>query len=84
MSKHMVKLSFLRKTLIGTLMKTKASSSLNDIRRHYWEAQTRGRGQARESISQPMGKPAPGRKTLSDWQPWKAMRRNRTDWPPFY
>jgi hypothetical protein len=36
----------------------------------------------RENISPPTGKPL--EETLSDWQPWKAMRRNRTDGPLFY
>jgi hypothetical protein len=41
-------------------------------------------GLLRENISPPTGKPAPGRKILLGWQPWKAMRRNRMDWVPFY
>jgi hypothetical protein len=35
----------------------------------------------RENIIPPTGKPL--EETLSDWQPWKAMRRNRTNGAPF-
>jgi hypothetical protein len=38
----------------------------------------------KENISPPTGESAPGRKTVSDWQAWKALRRTRTDWVPFY
>jgi hypothetical protein len=38
----------------------------------------------RENISLPAVEPDPGTKTLSDQQVWKAMRRNRIDWVPFY
>jgi hypothetical protein len=39
---------------------------------------------SKENISPPTGEPASGRKTLSIWQAWKAMRKNRTDQVPFY
>jgi hypothetical protein len=39
---------------------------------------------SRESISLPTGRPAPWKKTLLDWQRWKAIRRNKTDNAPFY
>jgi hypothetical protein len=39
---------------------------------------------SRESISLPVGKPAPGKEMLLDWQPWKAMERNRTAQALFY
>jgi hypothetical protein len=38
----------------------------------------------RENIGFPAGKLAPGRKIFLDWQPQKALKRNRTDWAPFY
>jgi hypothetical protein len=38
----------------------------------------------KENISPPTGEPAPGRKTLSVWQAWKAMRKTRIDQAPFY
>jgi hypothetical protein len=38
----------------------------------------------RENIGSLIGEPATGRKTLSDWQSWKTMRRNRIDCAPCY
>jgi hypothetical protein len=39
---------------------------------------------SKENSSPPTGELAPGRKTLLDWQAWKAMRRTMTDQAPFY
>jgi hypothetical protein len=38
----------------------------------------------KEDISPSAGEPAPGRKILSAWQVWKAMRKTRIDWASFY
>jgi hypothetical protein len=38
MPKHILRLSSLRRTPIGTLVMTEATRTLNDIGRHYWEA----------------------------------------------
>jgi hypothetical protein len=38
---------------------------------------------SKENISPAAGEPAPGRKTFSVWQAWKAMRNTRTDQAPF-
>jgi hypothetical protein len=41
MIKYLLKLSSLRKTPIGTLMMSEATSSLNNMRKHYWEHEER-------------------------------------------
>jgi hypothetical protein len=38
----------------------------------------------KENISPLTGKSTSGRKTLSVWKAWKAMRRTRTNQAPFY
>jgi hypothetical protein len=38
----------------------------------------------RKGTSPPAGEPAHGRKILSVWQAWNAMRKTRIDWTPSY
>jgi hypothetical protein len=38
MPKHTLKLNSMKGTPTGTLMMTKTTNALNEIRKHYWEA----------------------------------------------